>query len=119
MKKVLLMMFALICFGVTANAQVCKISDSNDSVEVFSSYIDVSNNQIVVTVGNDSNEISANVTLTVTVNVLNGNKWENQTLTGKSIAEPNRTTTVTTKPNGKLTELSKIKEVKISGTKCR
>ena len=112
-------MFALICFGATAKAQVCKISGSNDSVEVFDSYIDVTHNRIVVTVGNDSNDISANVTITVEVaNVLNGSR-STQTLTGKTIAKPNQTTAISIKPNGKLDDSSKIKEIKISGTKCQ
>lgn len=122
MKKVLLMFFALICFGATAKAQVCKISGSNDNVEVFSSYIDEGNNQVVVTVGNDSNDISANVTITVQVSARKkGNSGMTQlTLSGKEIAKPNRTSTINIPLTGgyEFTSNSKITEIKISGTKC-
>lgn len=119
MKKVFLLMIALICFGAIAKAQVCKISGSNDSVEVFDSYIDLANDQIVVTVGNDSNDISANVTVTVQVTVYK-NGWSTQAFSGKVIAKPNQTTTVNIKPNGgyKINDKSEIKKVDISGTKC-
>lgn len=119
MKKVLVLLVALICFGATSNAQVCKISGSNDSVEVFDSYLDAANNQIVVTVGNDSNDISANVTVTVQVRVYN-NGWSTQTFTGKTLAKPNQTTTIKIKPTGgyMIKDDSKIIKVDISGTKC-
>ena len=123
MKKALLMLFALICFGATVKAQtVCKISGSNDNVEIFSSYIDEANNQVVVTVGNDSNDISANVTITVIVSAKqNGYSGMSQiTISGKEIAKPNQTTTINiplTKGYS-FTKDSKIIENKISGTKC-
>lgn len=117
------MTLALICFGATAQAQkVCKISGSNDSVEIFSSYIDEANNQVVVTVGNDSNDISANVTITVQVSARQkGYSGMSQlTLTGKEIAKPNQTTTINIplKSGYEFTSNSKITEANISGTKC-
>lgn len=123
MKKIFLILFTLICFGATAKAQnVCKISGSNDNVEIFSSYIDEDNNQIVVTVGNDSNDISANVTITIQVSARKkGNSgMEKLTLSGKEIAKPNRTTTINIPLTGgyEFTSNSKIIDRKISGTKC-
>lgn len=123
MKKVVFLLFALICFGATAKAQnVCKISGSNDNVEIFNYYIDESNNQVVVTVGNDSNDISANVTITVQVSARKkGNSGMSQlTLSGKEIAKPNQTTTINIPLTSgyEFTNNSKIMETKISGTKC-
>lgn len=116
-------MFALVSFGSMANAQkVCKISGSNDNVEIFSSYIDEDNNQIVVTVGNDSNDISANVTITIQVSAKKKgySGMENLTLSGKEIAKPNQTTTINIPLKGgyEFTSNSKIIDSKISGTKC-
>ena len=56
----------LLLFAVISNAQVCKISNSNDNVEVFSATI-INGSSVAVTVGNDSQDISANVTVEVTV----------------------------------------------------
>jgi hypothetical protein len=115
-------MLALICFGVTAKAQdVCKISGSNDSVEIFSKYIDVENNQIVVTIGNDSNDISANVTITGRVEgAYRDGRRGGQDFSGKTIAKPNQTTEIRiTLPGGtKLDGNTKITAISISGTKC-
>lgn len=123
MKKALLLVVALICLGVTAKAQnVCKISGSNDSVEIFSKYVDVANNQIVVTVGNDSNDISANVTITGRVEgALRDGRRGGQNFSGKTIAKPNQTTEIRiTLPGGtKLDNETKITEISISGTKCQ
>ena len=117
------MMFALICFGVTVKAQtVCKISGSNDSVEIFSKYIDEANNQIVVVVGNDSNDISANVTITGRVeNAIRDGRRGNQNFSGKVIAKPNQTTEIRISLTGgsKVDSKSTITEIKISGTKCQ
>jgi hypothetical protein len=121
MKKVLLLLFALICFGSTAMAQVCKISGSNDNVEVFTCYTDVAKNQVVVRVSNDSNEISANVTVTVEVrNVKQGSSRKKLTLTGKGLAKPNGPTEIRIDiPSGyELLNESTVQCTNISGTKC-
>ena len=56
----------LLCTFIFVEAHVCKISDSNDNVEVFSASI-VDGSRVEVTVGNDSQDISANVTVEVVV----------------------------------------------------
>lgn len=123
MKKVFIMMFALICFGATAKAQVCKISGSNDNVEVFTCYTDVAKNQVVVRVSNDSNEISANVTVTVEVKNVKQSGYSNLkklTLTGKELAKPNGPTDIKIDiPSGyTLLNESTAQCTNISGTKC-
>jgi len=124
MKKILLLLVAFLGISYAANAQVCKISGSNDNVEVFSCYADVTNNQIVVTVSNDSQDISANVTVEVTVSGYDKGSLrysdKSFTVSGKGLATPNQTTTIKINvPNGyKLNDGSKVSCSGISGTKC-
>ena len=109
-------MFALICFGATAKAQVCRISGTNDSVEVFDCYVDAENNQVVVIVSNDSNDISANVTVTVEIQMGNVTK----TVSGKGRANPNQNTKITIPVQGiKMGPNTKANCTGISGTKCQ
>ena len=117
MKKVLLIMFALICFGATAKAQVCKISGSNDNVEVFNCYTDVENNQVIVIVSNDSNDISANVTVTVEVKMGSVTK----TVEGKARALPNQNTKIEipmSREGVKIGSTTTVRCTKITGAKC-
>lgn len=120
MKKVLLIMFALVCFGATAKAQVCKISGSNDNVEVFGCRLDLGNNGVIVTVSNDSNDISANVTVKVEIQGKEGCSSCTTTVEGKNLAKPNQTTQIKIRvPSSfKLTENSRLKCTEISGSKC-
>ena len=119
-----MLLVAVVCLGVAVSAQnVCKISGSNDNVEIFNSYIDVANNKLVVTVGNDSNDISANVTITADVTVVSCptcSSLKKITISGKEIAKPNQTTSITIPLSNPyiFTNNSEIKDVKISGTKC-
>ena len=117
MKKTLIILLTLICFGATAKAQVCKISGSNDNIEVFSCYTDVENNQVVVIVSNDSNDISANVTVTVEVKMGSVTK----TVYGKARALPNQNTKIEIpmKSEGvKIGSGTTARCTDISGTKC-
>lgn len=123
MKKVILLILALICFGATTNAQVCKISGTNDNVEVFTCYTDVANNQVVVRVSNDSNDISANVTVTVEVTGAQRSGYpgtRSVTVTGKGLAKPNGPTDIRIDmPSGwTLLQSSVVKCTDIDGSKC-
>lgn len=105
-------------FGFTVNAQVCKISQSNDSVEIFSCSLD--DNSVKVTVANDSNDISANVTVVVQVDYSAGKKME---YTGKCIASPNSTTEIVIPidkyyNNSQSYPARNATVLSISGTKC-
>lgn len=115
-------MLAVICFGVTANAQVCKISGTNDNVEVFTCYTDASNNQVVVRVSNDSNDISANVTVNVTVKNAKRNGYSGShevKIVGKELAKPGQTDIRIDMPSGySLREESIATCTGISGSKC-
>lgn len=119
-KSVFIVLLLLLVCGVV-DAQVCKISNSNDNVEVFSASL-VDNSKVEVTVGNDSQDISANVTVEVVV--IYGNKNYTKTYSGKKIAEPNRETIITipisqTYSSNIPNEPTSVSVSKISGTKCQ
>lgn len=99
-------------FGV-ANAQVCKISETNDCVEVFSSYI--ADGFAVVTLSNDSDHTKANVTVTIEVKYGNSTK----SFTGKIMASPGSTELkipIDTKFNNFPPQ--SVRVTSISGNKC-
>lgn len=118
MKKILTALLLLWTVVGIADAQVCKISDSGDNVEVFSAFIK-DGNTVEVTVSNDSKDISANVSVKVKVTYEVDRNTEN--FTGKALAEPNKSTAITipipvTKQNRKAT---KVEVIGITGTKCK
>lgn len=122
MKKLLFLNLLLLSLTSLTSAQICKISDSGDNVEVFSTIIE-NGNTVVVTVGNDSQDISANVTITVEVTYTyeNGNGAEKMEFTGKVIAMPNQESILKIPIPQVKNSVKKPKSVKvksISGTKC-
>lgn len=97
-----------------ANAQVCKVSGTNDNVEVFSCVL--SDGNVVVTLSNDSKDIKANVT--VKVEVLYGGYFA-ETFEGKVMSCPGSTELkIPIKPKVKGYTPSSVKVTSISGTKC-
>lgn len=123
MKKSFLLLFVLIFFGASARAQVCKISGTNnDNIEVFTCFPDVSRNQVIVRVSNDSRDISANVTVEVEVqNAKSGSSLKKLTITGKGLAKPNGPTDIRIDlPSGfELVKESSVECKGISGAKCQ
>ena len=123
MKKILLLsLIVLSSLGITANAQICKISETGDNVEVFSAVIE-DGNTVVVTVGNDSQNTSANVTITIEVTYKSPTSvaTRNYSYTGKVIAKPNQESIVRIRipesdRNGYIPQ--NVKVTKIEGTKC-
>lgn len=117
MKKMLFLLIAIFCVSTMMNAQVCKISNSNDNIEVYSCEL-TNNNTVTVTVGNDSQDISANVT--VTIEVVYG-RSDAKTFSAKGLAGPNRTTEIKISipsENKQGSSPSAVKVTSISGTKC-
>ena len=99
------------------SAQICKIGGSNDSVEVFS--CNISGNNVEVTVSNDSNDVNANVTVTVDVVYKNNNLTQKKTYTGKGLAKKLETTIIKI-PIQTVENFSPVEAtvVGISGSKC-
>lgn len=104
----------------TASAQVCKINGTNDNVEIFDCYIDKANQQVIVIVSNDSQNISANVTVNVEIKGYSGCSGCKESLIGKGLAKPNQSTEIKIKvPNTfKADDKTSTKCTGISGTKC-
>lgn len=110
-----MVIFGLSLTAGNVNAQVCKISGSNDNVEVFSCQLN--ENNVDITLSNDSNDIKANVT--VTVEVFYGNNLT-KTYTGKVLANPGTSTALSIPIEGKVNNLTakSVKVTSLSGTKC-
>ena len=121
MRKIL--MLFMLTFGVFgySNAQICKISDNGDNVEVFSAFIK-DGNTVIVTVGNDSKEMSANVTVKVEVTYDNNyNHKVTRSFTGKCLAKPNQESVITIsipEVDESQRKPVSVKVTNISGTKC-
>ena len=118
MKKIffnLILILGLSLIAGNANAQVCKISGSNDNVEVFSCQLN--GDKVDVTLSNDSNDIKANVTVTVEVKYENG---RSKTFSGKVLANPGTSTSLQIPINAKDNNFpaKSVIVTSISGTKC-
>ncbi len=120
MKTRFLLCFALLCICATTDAQVCKISNSNDNVEIFSAYV-IDGSKVQVTVGNDSQSISANVTVEVEVTFKGRNDSKKVQYSGKKVAKPNSETVIEIpikNPNESYYKDISVKVLGITGTKC-
>ena len=121
MKQLLFTIMLLLGAAGSVNAQVvCKISNTNDNVEVFSASLS-SPNQVTVVVSNDSKEISANVTVTVKVTYEKDGYKTTKEFIGKGLAKPNGSTRILIDipekdENGK--PAGSVQAMNISGTKC-
>lgn len=120
MKKFFLLITFVLTMVIGAQAQVCKIkgSTANDNVEVYS-YVLINNNSAVnVTVGNDSQNTSANVTVTVEVTYTDNSSLK---FSAKGLAKPNGPTDIVIPikdNNGGFTKVKKVEVISITGTKC-
>lgn len=117
MKKIIFLFTIIASLAMNSNAQVCRISDSNDNVEVFSCYLTDNNSAVTVTVGNDSQNISANVTITIEVTYNSSTK---KTYSTKVIAKPNTTTEAKVNIQEKVGNFTakSVEVVSLTGTKC-
>lgn len=122
MKKVTmkqLLFLVLFLFGVaeSSHAQVCKLPNSDDNVEVFSATLD-GTNRVKVVVSNDSRDVSANVTVTVKVTYANNKAKE---FTGKGLAKPNTSSEILIAIDETygLHKPRSVEAVSITGTKCK
>lgn len=73
---------------------MCKISETNDSVEVFSFTIK-DNSKVEVTVSNDSQQNSANVTVSIEVTYKNGSLTQKESYEGKGLAKAHSSSIIT------------------------
>lgn len=118
MKKILFLFLTMCTLIVSANSQVCKISGENDNVEIFSCLLAENNTEVHVVVANDSQSISANVTVTVEVDYGGNIK---KTYTGRAIAKPNQETLIIIKgvnPKVSNRDAKSVQAISITGAKC-
>lgn len=118
MKKFLFSLIACVSFFFNANAQVCKISESNDNVEVFGALFNNEKTSVDITVSNDSKDISANVTVTIKVTYKHADYTKEYTC--KGIAKPNGSTIISKEidPELKGWKPTSVEVISITGTKC-
>lgn len=128
MRQALTAILIFICLATEyAFGQACVISDNGDTVEAFSAIIDTRNNTVEVTLGNDSKDIAANVTVTVAVTYRNslyvGGKTATTEYSGKTQVAPQSTQKLTLSisesyNNDKNYKAESVKVVSVSGRKC-
>lgn len=122
MKQLLFILMLLFGAAGSTHAQVCKISNTNDNVEVFDARLK-GPNQVKVVVSNDSQNISANVTVEVEVTYKRSSSGHTivKPFKGKGLAKPNASTEIVIdipeKIDNDYTAVS-VEPKDISGTKC-
>ncbi len=96
MNRIILCIVALWGYIVCYADTTCKLNANGDTVEAMSATIDGTNSCVNVSLGNDSNDVAANVTVTIEVqykwNSYNGDKI---TYMGKTQVGPQQTVTLT------------------------
>jgi len=114
MKKVLVLLVALMGISFAASAQSCEIKGATEksTVMVTNDYQDGS--QIVVNLENDSERTCANVTVEVEVSYY---QHRTQTFTGSDKSCPNATCVIKVKVDN-INDMKGYKVKKVSGTKC-
>lgn len=120
MKKILVLLMALIGISFAANAQSCKISGASDGSTVMVTNDYQEGNKVVVNLENDSEGTCANVTVEVIVSYAGG---KSQTYTGRGKSCPGSSCKieipVQSNYNGNSSyPLKGYKVQKVSGTKC-
>lgn len=113
MKKILVMLFAILGLTINANAQTaqCKISGSTDGATVVASVIEVGDGYVLVELDNDGS-FAVNVTIKVTSNA-SGNG------TRSAKVYPSQSTSVKVPVNGaKSDKPTSYYKITISGSRC-
>lgn len=121
MRKSFILLFLLLCI-LPCYSQVCKISQSGDSVEVFSAALQ-NDNTVKITVSNDSQESNANVTVEVEVTYLCSNTKRIARFSGKGLARASSTSEISLTisspwPGEPCFVPIAVNAIGISGTKC-
>lgn len=123
MKKITWLFLLLLALASqSCFSQVCKISNSNDNIEVFNVYFS-ENNTAKVIISNDSNDTNANVTVTIDVVYKSGVSEKTMTYSGKGLSKASSTSEIIipitpTWNNNDSYMPSSVKATRISGTKC-
>lgn len=103
-------------------SQVCKISETNDTVEVFAFTVK-DNSMVEITVSNDSQQNSANVTVLLEVTYKYGSIKQKESYEGKGLAKANSSSIITIPINPNWNgntryTVDSVAILSISGSKC-
>lgn len=123
MKKLLLSLFVVIgiLLPITANAQICRIAGTNDTIELFDS--SHAGNVIKMTFSNDSRS-AANVSVVITVTYRCNNLTITRTYKKKALIQPLQSTEVSVIIKESIIEDNRTYNFEsytvdsITGTKC-
>lgn len=129
LRQAIISVVVFLCLAANcAFGQTCVISDNGDTVEAFSAILDAQSNTVEVTLGNDSKDTAANVTVTVEVTYRNprytgGGKTATAEYSGKTQVGPQSTKKMTLSisdsyDNDKNYKAESVKVVSVSGSKC-
>lgn len=108
-------------FHIESAAQICKISGTNDTIEVFGA--NYNNGTIEIILSNDS-KFGANVSIAVEVKYVNGKTTEVRSFQKKALAKPMQSTVVTMNVPTSVSALNNVLQYdsftvkSISGNKC-
>lgn len=120
--RIIVLAVLMLTTAFVSFSQVCKISKDNDTVEVTNCTL-VGDDTVEVTVENDSNDINANVTVTVEVTYKGPGHTYKKTYTGKKMAKKSGSTLITItiascyNKDDRYKPYS-VKATGITGTKC-
>ncbi|GHT34595.1 hypothetical protein FACS189434_11040 [Bacteroidia bacterium] len=124
MRNLFLILATVFCVAISANAQTCTISGADDgsTVEVQSCYL--SGDKVIVNVINDSKDIAANVTVSVTVTYKFGTLTKTESYQGRNIALARVSTPIEIPVNTEWSADSRYTVYSatansVSGTKCK
>lgn len=117
MKKVLVLLVALLGISFAASAQSCKIQGTNDGSTILCTGHHLDGSIVIVNLSNDSESTCANVTVKVKVTYANN---ATETFEGRGKSCPDQEATIDVyinlEKNGK--EWKKYEVISVSGNKC-
>lgn len=120
--RIIILAVLMLTTAFVSFSQVCKISKDNDTVEVTNCSL-VGDDKVEVTVENDSNDINANVTVTIEVTYKYGSNEYKESYVGKGRATANNSTVITIPVSANYKgysgyKIHSVSAVSISGSKC-
>lgn len=120
--RILVCLVAFWAYFVCSADTTCKLNNEGDTVEALSATIDKDNSCVKVSLGNDSNDVAANVTVTIEVKY----RWniydKPLTYTGKIQVGPQQTVVLTIPINATAGDdryvPNSVTVVSVTGSKC-
>lgn len=120
MKMKIVLLLAMLFTATLSKAQICKISENNESVEVFSTVLSDNKDSVTVVISNDSADKAANCTVTVEVNYKYSHSSARQTkeYTGKGMVKPQSSCEIVIPIALYDYEVTSVRAKSITGARC-